>query len=219
MNKIFGEYYYELIDITTRSLYVSGAATILAFSWSIFVAYLLATRERIEIISSIIESMVGIPTVVLGLLLYFLFSRSGPLGMLNLLYTPTAMIIGESILITPILISTTFRVLRNTIQTYGEFALSIGATKIQTIKLVFRESYPGIIAAVIMAFSRAIGELGVALMVGGNIKGYTRVLTTAIALGVSKGEFESSLLLGLVLIGIMIITSVSLKIISRVYRI
>ncbi|MGC9148376.1 MAG: ABC transporter permease [Sulfolobales archaeon] len=219
MDKIFEQYYNELADITLRSLYVSGTATLLAFSWSIFIAYFLALRERIEIVSSIIESMVGMPTVVLGLLLYFLFSHSGPLGVFNLLYTPSAMIIGESVLVTPIIISTTFRVLRTALQTYGEFALSIGATKAQTMYLVFKESYPGIIAAIVMAFSRAIGELGVAFMVGGNIRGYTRVLTTAIALGVSKGEFESSLLLGLILLSIMIITSISLKIISRLYRV
>jgi tungstate transport system permease protein len=219
VGKILEQYYSELVDITLRSLYVSGVATLLAFSWSIFIAYFLASRERVEIISSIIESLVGMPTVVLGLLLYFLFSRSGPLGVLNLLYTPSAIIIGESILVTPIIVSASFRVLRAALQTYGEFALSIGATRIQTMCLVFRESYPGIIAAIIMAFSRAIGELGVAFMVGGNIKGYTRVLTTAIALGVSKGEFESSILLGLILLSIMIITSISLKIISRLYRI
>ena len=197
---------------------MSGSATLLATSWSIIIAYILASRRRVEIISSIIEAMVGIPTVLLGLLLYMLFSHSGPLGFLNLLYTPQAMIIGESILITPLIISSTFRVLREAIQTYGEFAMSIGASRFQTIHLILKETYPTLLAASVMGFSRAIGELGVAMMIGGNIKGYTRVMTTAIALGVSKGEFETAIWLGLILLLIMIITSIVIKIIGRVAR-
>jgi tungstate transport system permease protein len=205
----------EIIDITLRSIWISGCATLIAFFIGIPLAYILAYRRRVELISSIIESLVGIPTVVLGLFLYFLFSKSGPLGFLNLLYTPQAIIIGESILIIPLIISTSFRILKNTVYTYGEFAIAIGATKTQKMILILKESYLGLLASFTMAFSRAIGELGIALMIGGNIKDFTRVMTTAIALGVSKGEFESSLLLGCILVIIMIVISVILRIISR----
>lgn len=209
---------HEILDIVLRSIYVSGLATLAALSWSIPVAYILASRRGAEVVASVVEAMVGIPTVVLGLLLYFLFSHSGPLGFLGLLYTPQAMVIGESVLVTPLIVSTSFRVLRASLSTYGEFAASMGATRLQTLYLVMRESYTALLASGIMGFSRAIGELGIAMMVGGNIAGYTRVMTTAIALGVSKGEFETSLVLGLVLVLIMVLIAVALKVLGRVQR-
>ncbi len=208
----------EIISITLRSIWISGSAALIAFFIGVPLAYILAIRRRVELISSIVESLVGIPTVVLGLLLYFLFSRSGPLGFLNLLYTPQAIIIGEAILVIPLIMSTSFRILRNALHIYGEFAIAMGATEVQKMILVFRESYLGLLASGIMGFSRAVGELGIALMIGGNIKDFTRVMTTAIALGVSKGEFESSLVLGSILVFIMIMTSIVLKIIGRGVR-
>ncbi|MFN3267698.1 MAG: ABC transporter permease, partial [Zestosphaera sp.] len=158
------------------------------------------------------------PTVLLGLLLYFALSSSGPLARLKLLYTPQAIIIGESILITPLIISTNYRLLKNAVRTYSELALTLGASRIQTMTLVLRETTPGITASAIMGFSRAIGELGVAMMVGGNISGHTRVLTTAIALGVARGEFEEAVFLGLILLAITMIVTVTLKYLSKVYE-
>lgn len=208
----------EILDTILRSIYVSGSATLLASTWSIPLSYVMALSRRVEITASVIESLVGMPTVLLGLLLYFLFSSSGPLGFLQLLYTPTAMIIGEAILITPLIISTTFRLFRQTYNVYGEVARSLGATQVQVMNVVLRESFLGILASIIMGFSRAIGELGIALMVGGNIKGFTRVMTTAIALGVSRGEFESSVVLGFILLLIMIVIAILLKILGRYFR-
>jgi tungstate transport system permease protein len=102
---------------------------------------------------------------------------------------------------------------------YSELALSLGASKTQVMTLVIKESLPGVVASIIMSFSRALGELGIAMMVGGNISGYTRVMTTAIALGVVRGEFEEAIALGLVLMAIMVVISVTLKLINKVYGI
>ncbi|HIP65338.1 MAG TPA: ABC transporter permease subunit [Pyrodictium sp.] len=205
----------EVVEITIRSITVSGSATLLASSWSIPIAYILATRCRSELVISVVEAVVGIPTVLIGLLLYLLLSSSGPLGFLHMLYTPQAIVVGEAILITPLIISTSYRVLRNVVDTYGELALTLGASERQAMLLTLRESLPGILASIIMGFSRAIGELGIALIVGGNIRGYTRVLTTAIALEVSKGEFEKAIALGTVLVVITITISIVLRLLKR----
>ncbi|HID41820.1 MAG TPA: ABC transporter permease subunit [Pyrodictium sp.] len=205
----------ELADITLRSLYVSGTATLLAALWSLPLAYAMATERRLQPVTAVTEALVGIPTVLVGLLLYFLLSRQGPLGFLNLLYTPTAIIVGEAVLITPLLVSVAYRVLRDAVETYGELALSLGASNAQAMALAVREAAPGLVAALVMGFSRAVGELGVALMIGGNIRGYTRTLTTAIALEVSKGEFEDAASLGVILVAIMIAVSLGLRLVWR----
>ncbi|MEM2021327.1 MAG: ABC transporter permease [Zestosphaera sp.] len=208
----------EVIDTVLRSLYVSGAATILSLTWSIPASYILALKQRTGLVEALLETLVGMPTVLLGLLLYFLFSSSGPLAPLRLLYTPQAMIVGEAILVTPLIISTSHRLLRNAVTTYSELALSLGASRGQAMTLILRETSPGIIASAVMGFSRAVGELGIAMMVGGNISGYTRVATTAIALGVSRGEFEEAATLGLILLAIMLVVALALKSLNRVYE-
>jgi tungstate transport system permease protein len=200
---------------------VSGTATLLASVWSLPTSYVLTLKRRVGVVEAVIESLVGIPTVLLGLLLYLLLSSSGPLAPLGikLLYTPQAIILGESILVTPLMISTSYRVLKNSVVMYSELALSLGASKTQVMTLIVKESLPGVVASIIMSFSRALGELGIAMMVGGNISGYTRVMTTAIALGVVRGEFEEAIALGLVLMAIMVVISVTLKLINKVYGI
>jgi len=162
----------------------------------------------------VMESLSGIPTVLIGLLLYILLSRSGPLGFLNLLYTPTAIIIGESILVTPLIVATAFRSLKPVYESVGELAESLGATRIQAMLLVFRESWSGIVASVVMAFSRALGELGVAWMVGGNIRWQTRVFATAIALQVAMGEFEEAIWLGAILLAIEVPLIVAIRVLQ-----
>ena len=211
----------ETIATILRSIYVSGTATLLASVWSLPTSYVLTLKRRVGVVEAVIESLVGIPTVLLGLLLYILLSSSGPLAPLGikLLYTPQAIILGESILVTPLMISTSYRVLKNSVVMYSELALSLGASKTQVMTLIVKESLPGVVASIIMSFSRALGELGIAMMVGGNISGYTRVMTTAIALGVVRGEFEEAIVLGLVLMAIMVVISVTLKLINKVYGI
>ncbi len=208
----------ELLDIAVRSLFVSGAATILSSAWSIPLAYFMARSRRIQyVVAPVLEGLVGIPTVLIGLTLYMLLSRSGPLGFLNLLYTPQAIILGEAILVTPLVVSVSYRVLRAALEAYGELAYSLGATEKQAALTVLREALPGLLAAVAMGFSRAIGELGVAFMIGGNIKGYTRTLTTAIALGVSMGEYELAMSLGVVLLTLTLAVSIGLRLWQRAW--
>lgn len=208
----------ETVNTILRSLYVSGVATVLSLAWSVPASYVLALKRRVGLFEALIETLVGMPTVLLGLLLYFAFSSSGPLAPLRLLYTPQAIIIGEAVLVTPLIISTNYRILKNVVTAYTELALSLGASKTQTMFLVLRETAPGVAASAIMGFSRALGELGVAMMVGGNISGYTRVATTAIALGVARGEFEEAMALGLALLVIMVAVALVLKGLSRVYE-
>ncbi|MCY0868131.1 MAG: ABC transporter permease [Desulfurococcus sp.] len=187
-----------------RSLWVSGLATLLAVSWSIPLAYILAVSKREKPVVYVMDALVGVPTVLIGLLLYFLLSRRGPLGFLNLLYTPWAIVIGQSVLVTPLLVAVSYRILTAGVSSYMELALSLGATSRQAALIVFRESLSGLLSGVVMAFSKAIGELGVALVVGGNIKGSTRVISTSIALATSLGEYEYAVLLGLSLTLIII---------------
>ena len=208
----------DVIEITLRSIYVSGLATLLSLSISVPSAYYLSRNSRVaRVIIPVFEALIGIPTVFIGLVLYMLLSIRGPLGFLKLLYTPYAIIIGESILIFPLITAIIYRVMHNTWVTYGELAMTLGADEKQTLMLIAKHALPGIIAASIMGFSRAIGELGIALLVGGNIKGYTRVLTTALALEVSKGSFEEALTLGLILIVTVLSFSVLSRIIERWY--
>ncbi len=207
------DYLSQAIDITIRSLLVSSTATLLAAIWSIPLSVDIATRDfrgKKQLIS-FINAMVSVPTVILGLVIYMLLSNSGPLGLLHILYTPYAIIIGESILITPLMISISHDVLKEMKQTAWELAVSIGATEKQASDVMLREATPELITVMIISFGRALGELGVALMVGGNIKGYTRVFTTAIALEVTKGDFELALVLGVILLIIVVIISTILR--------
>lgn len=205
----------EFVATVLRSVYISGTATLLASVWSIPAAYAMLIKCRKALVEAIVESLVGVPTVLLGLLLYFLLSSSGPLGFLDLLYTPAAIVIGESILVTPLIISMCYRSLRDTVGLYYELALSLGASRYQRLKLVLRQFAQHIAASMIMGFARAIGELGIAAMVGGNIRGYTRVMTTAIALEVAKGNFEEAAALGLTLLLIVLSVSTVAKLLTR----
>lgn len=203
----------EVAEVVGRSLIVSGVATILAASWSLPIAMVLTAKESEfrKILLDVANTLVAVPTVLIGLVLYLLLSRSGPLGFLGILYTPTAIAIGEAILITPLIVSLSSSVLRETRAGIWEMAISIGATERQALITMVTESLPRLMTVVLLGFNRAIGELGVALMLGGNIKGFTRVMTTAIAMEVSKGEFELALTLG----GILLIVTFTVTAIVR----
>jgi tungstate transport system permease protein len=140
-----------------------------------------------------------------------LFSRAGPLGGLGLLFTPTTMVLGQMVLVTPILLGLTVSALSGVDKTISDTARSLGASGLQTAVVVLREARFAVMAAVIMGFGRAISEVGIALMVGGNIKGFTRVITTAISLETSKGDLELSLALGIILILIALVINTILN--------
>jgi tungstate transport system permease protein len=157
---------------------------------------------------SIIQTFYSIPTVTVGLFVFILFSHSGPLGGLNLIFTPTVMVIGQVILVIPILLGLTISALCGVDRTITDTARSLGASGWQTVVVIMREARFAVMAAVILAFGRAISEVGLALMVGGNIKGFTRVLTTAISLETSKGDWELSMALGIILIFIALVVNI-----------
>ncbi len=164
-----------------------------------------------RILINVIQTFFSLPTVAVGLFVFVLFSRAGPLGGTNLLFTPTVMVIGQMILITPILLGLTISALSGVDKAILDTALSLGASGFQTAIIVLREARYAVMAAIIMGFGRAISEVGIAIMVGGNIKGFTRVITTAISLEVAKGELELSLALGIILIFIALIINVVLN--------
>ena len=207
---------HTLIEITIRSLSVSGLATLLASIWGVPTAIILSiSKGRLsKIMVPIFNSLVGIPTVVIGLVLYLILSRTGPLGILGLLYSPYAIIIGQAILITPLLISFGIEVIGVKTRDLIEMSLTFGASTRQVLTTVFEEASSRIMAVCILGFQRAVGELGVALMLGGNIKGFTRVFTTAIALEIQKGEFELAIYLGIILILVDFIVILILRILG-----
>lgn len=150
----------------------------------------------------ILNSMMAMPTVVIGLLVYGFLSRQGPLGSLGLLFTPRAMIIGQTILAVPIVANYTLSAIQGADQRILPTTLTLGASASQGMIQLAREVRFGIMAAIIAGFGRVISEVGVAMMLGGNIRLYTRTMTTAIALETSKGEFAFGLALGVILMAV-----------------
>ncbi len=206
----------EILEITLRSIIVSLSAILLSATWSIPITLFLSRQKtRIaNIIMSFFNSLVGIPTVIVGLFLYMILSSSGPLGFLRILYTPHAIIIGQSLLITPWIVSLSYEVFVKARNTYWELALALGADYFSANMVMLRETLPDLLVILLIAFSRAVGELGVALLVGGNIRGYTRVLTTTIALAVSRGEFEFALALGAMLVFVLFMIALTIRLIK-----
>lgn len=192
----------ELYFIIYVSLKVSLGATLIAGILGVPAGFFIALNEfrakRVTIM--ILNSLMAMPTVVVGLLVYAFISRRGILGMLDLLYTQSAMVTGQVILILPIVISLTIAAISRVDERYRKTAMTLGATAFQTAEVIFREARFGVIAGVIVSFGRVIAEIGVAMMLGGNAKGYTRTMTTAMALEYDKGEFVLGVALGIVLL-------------------
>ncbi len=203
----------EVMEIAGRSLAISVSATVLASLISLPLASLIHFHRfpGKRIVINIIQTLFSLPTVVVGLLVFVLFSRAGLLGGLNIVFTPTLMVIGQMVLIIPILLGLVISALRGTDKAIADTAISLGASGPQVAMTVIREAKYAVVGAVIMGFGRAISEVGLAIMVGGNIKGFTRVLTTAISLESAKGELELSLALGIILISIALIVNMALN--------
>ena len=157
---------------------------------------------------SLIQTFYSIPTIVIGLFVFVMISNAGPLGGLGILYTPAAIITGQVLLITPILLGLIISAFRGVDQTILDTARSMGASGWQIAVLVIKEARFGVMAAVIMGFGRAISEVGISLMVGGNIWNRTRVMTTAIYLEAGKGDIELALALGIILIFIALVVNI-----------
>jgi tungstate transport system permease protein len=206
-----------LIEITLRSISISGLATILASCWSLPLGTFIGLKRfkgRL-FLRGLFNSLLGVPTVVLGLLIYLLISRTGPLGFMRLLYTPWAVIIGQAILVSPIVVSFVVSTLETVDPEVRMLALTLGASEMKADLKVLEESLGGILLAVTASFNRSIAELGIALMLGGNIRSLTRVLTTTIALETSRGELALSIALAVILMCIVIGVNTAMNLIQR----
>lgn len=203
----------EVVEITIRSLYISLTATFIASLMAIPIGGMIYYYDFYgkRTIINLIQTLYSAPTVLIGLFLFLLISQLGPFGFLNLLFTPTGMIIGQILLIMPILVGFTITALVGVSSHIKELAISLGASASQTIVTIVKEARYAIMGAVILGFGRAISEVGVAILIGGNIRGFTRVFTTTISLETSKGNIELSIALGFILLAIALIINLMLN--------
>jgi tungstate transport system permease protein len=192
----------ELREIVFLSLGISGTAGICAFVigsplGTALAIYRFRCRSALIVIAN---ALLGLPPVVVGLVVYLLLSRSGPLGSLGILFTPTAMVIAQAVLGIPIVVALVHRMTADEWAAYGDALLLDGASRLRAMIPIMLISREGLLTAFLAAFGRAIAEVGAIIIVGGNIQGYTRTMTTAIALETSKGNLSFALALGVILI-------------------
>jgi tungstate transport system permease protein len=192
----------EVLGITFVSLKVSGTATMISLLIGISGGTALAlTRFRgRRIIVSLINTGMGLPPVVVGLFVTIFLWRNGPLGVLGILYTPTAIIIAQAIIATPIVMGITLAAIQQLPPKLRLQILALGATRLQMVWILIKEARLPLLAAVMAGFGGVISEVGASIMVGGNIKGYSRVLTTATVMETSRGNFEIAIALGIILL-------------------
>ena len=206
----------DLFAIVIRSFSISLTAVLISSAVSFPLGFLLALVDfkGKRIVVTLINSSLSIPTVLIGLILFLIFSRRGPLGLLGLLYTSQVMIIAQALLISPIITSFSIAAFKGVHRKLSETARTLGATGRQALLVYLKEARYPLGAALVMGFGRAIGELGMAMMVGGNLKGGTRVMTTAIALDVRRGAFELGIAVGIILL----LTTLSVNIFLQVLQ-
>ena len=210
----------DLVEITALSLQVSLGATVIASVIGLPLgAWLAVNRFRARrFVIALLNAFMGLPPVVVGLIVYVLFSRSGPFGVLGLLFTSTAMMIAQVIIITPIIASVAHQAIRELWADYHDLLISLNATRGQRIRTLLWDGRRALMTASLAGFGRAIGEVGAIMIVGGNIDHATRVLTTAIALETGKGEFGMALALGFVLIAVAVLVNLGVHFLSRTER-
>ena len=203
--------------ITWLTLQVSLTAILLASAAGIPLAVLLVEGNfpGRESVITFFSALMALPTVVVGLFVFAFLSRQGPLGDLKLLFTPTAIVIGEFILAIPIVVALTIAALKAADPRVRETALTLGASRSRAALTVVVETRYAVVAAVLAGFARVVTELGSALIVGGNIRGFTRTLATAIGLETGKGEFAFAVALGLILILLSFATNIALRLMVR----
>ena len=203
----------EVMEITGRTLAIALSSCIIATVLCLPLGSLIHFKQfrGKRALINLIQTFYSIPTVVVGLLVFILFSRMGPFGIFDLMFTPTIMVIGQVILISPIILGLIIAALSGVDKGIFETAESLGASQVQATFQVMREARYAIMSSVTMGFGRAISEVGLALMVGGNIRGFTRVITTAISLETSKGDVELSIALGIILIFISLLVNIMIN--------
>lgn len=192
----------DLLIIISLSLKISFFSTLISGLAGVPLGLVIALNDfrGKPLVTTVLNTLLSLPTVVIGLFVYSFISRRGLLGSMGLLYTPKAMIIGQIILILPIITTLTITALSRIDGRYRKTALTLGANPLQTAFVIVREARFGILASVIVAFGRVIAEVGISMMLGGNARGFTRTMTTAMALEFDKGEFTMSIALGIVLL-------------------
>jgi tungstate transport system permease protein len=207
----------ELIEITLRSLYVTLSATAVASVIGLPLgAWLAITRfPGRRYVIALLNALMGLPPVVVGLIVYIMLSRSGPFGVLGLLFTPTAMIIAQVIIITPLVASIAHQAMRELWADYHDLLISLHASRRQRIATLVWDGRRTLLTAQLAGFGRGIGEVGAIMIVGGNIDNATRVLTSAISLETGRGEFALALALGFILIGLAVVVNLCIHVLSR----
>ena len=203
----------EVVQIAGRSLLFAATscsiATLICLPLGSIIHFNSFRGKRLII--NILQTLYSVPTVAIGLFVFVFISNAGPLGSLGLLFTPAAIVLGQVLLVLPIITGLTISALSGVDKVVTETAISLGANRFQATVVVMREARFAILAALIMGFGRAVSEVGLSLMVGGNIRGFTRTITTAISLETSKGEIELSLALGIILIFLALMINIVLN--------
>ena len=192
----------EVLGITFLSLKVSGLATLISLVIGIFVgiSVALARFPGKRIVVSLINTGMGLPPVVVGLFVTIFLWRNGPLGFFKILYTPAAMIIAQAVIATPIVMGITVAAIQQLPSKLRLQILALGATRMQMVWLLIREARLPLLAAVMAGFGGVISEVGASIMVGGNVKGYSRVLTTATVMETGRGDFDVAIALSIILL-------------------
>ena len=208
----------DLIEIVSLSLRISlgavAVATVIALPLGAAVALLRFPGRRA--VTILLNAAMGLPPVVVGLVVYLLLSRAGPLGSYGLLFTPTAMVIAQCVLVTPIIAALARQTIADLHEEYDEYLRSVGAGPLQSIGTLLRDGRYRLLTAILAGFGRAIAEVGAVLIVGGNINHVTRVMTTTIALETSKGNLALALGLGLVLISLAAAVNATAMVVGEV---
>lgn len=207
---------YEVMEIAQRSISVSLTATLIAALIAIplgSIIYFYDFRGKRAVVN-IVQTLYSLPTVIVGLVVYLFLSHSGPFGTFNLLYTTNAMIIAQVILVSPLIIGFTNAALTSLDPDMKNTVLSLNAPVWRAVLTLVREAKFAILSAVVLAFGRAIAEVGAVMMVGGNIRHFTRTLTTAISLNTSMGEFTLSIALGIILLVIALLVNIGVNILQ-----
>lgn len=207
----------ELLSIIFLSLRVSGTALLIVSIIGLPLSATISLKKfpARGLLISIMNTLMGLPPVVVGLFVYIMLSRSGPIGFMGLLYTPSAMIIAQTILAFPIVVSLCHSAIVSVDPITKQASMTLGATPLQISVTIIKEARYGIMSGLIAAFGRVMAEVGAILIVGGNIAGYTRVMTTTIALETDKGNFELSIALGIILLTISLVINSALHFIQK----
>lgn len=207
----------EVLNISLRSIYISGTATALSALWCFPIGVALGLSDFVgkHFLKGLFNALLGVPTVALGLVLYLLFSSSGPYGSLNLFLNPLGVSVGQAVLITPIIISFIANAVEAVDPNIRKLAKTLGASEAEASFAVLKESTSSVILAIVAGFNRAIAELGVVLMIGQNLRGRTRVLTTTIALETTRGNVALSIGMTLILLAIVLTISLLTNLIQR----